>query len=341
MRIAADFAQPREGDRRYQTGCRRKMQEHSVMGVSVPTIGFIGLGLMGEPMAINLVRAGTPLVVWNRSPVKSDLLAKAGARVAKDPQDIFRQCEAIILMLRDEAATDIVLERQDPSFRSRVNGHTIINMATTSPRYSKALEADVREQGGHYVEAPVSGSRKPAEAGQLVVMLAGAPGPVASVRPLLEPMCRKSVDCGPTPNALIMKLAVNLFMICMVTGLAEAVHFAQRHGVDLANLVTVLDASPMASDVSRVKAAKLASRDFAAQAAIPNVLENTTLIAEAARAARIASPLLDVCHALYAETDALVDNDLDMVGVVRAIEKRTAAMGGPEAACAPEQAQHA
>lgn len=301
------------------------------MGVSTPVrpIGFIGLGLMGEPMALNLVRAGTPLVVWNRSSVKSDLLAKAGARVAKDPQDVFRECEAIILMLRDGAATDIVLGRQDPAFRSRVNGRTIINMATTSPRYSRALEADIRAQGGHYVEAPVSGSRKPAESGQLVVMLAGTPGPVASVRSLLEPICRKSVDCGPTPNALIMKLAVNLFMICMVTGLAEAVHFAQHHGVDLANLATVLDASPMASDVSRVKAAKLASRDFAAQAAIPNVLENTTLIADAARAARIASPLLDVCHALYAETNALVDSDSDMVAVVRTIEKRTAAIRGP------------
>lgn len=340
MDVAGDFARrSREADRRHQTGGRRELQEHSVMGVSTPLlpIGFIGLGLMGEPMAVNLVRAGTPLVVWNRSSVKSDLLAKAGARVAKDPQDIFRECEVIILMLRDGAATDSVLGRQDSGFRSRVNGHTIINMATTSPFYSKALETDIRGHGGRYVEAPVSGSRKPAEAGQLVAMLAGARDAVTSVQPLLTPMCRKSVDCGSTPNALIMKFAVNLFMICMVTGLAEAVHFAQRQGVDLANLVTVLDASPMASDVSRVKAAKLASRDFAAQATIPNVLENTTLIAEAARAARIASPLLDVCHALYAETNALVDTDLDMAAVVRAIEMRTAAIGGPEAASAPDE----
>jgi 3-hydroxyisobutyrate dehydrogenase len=308
-----------------------------VIGVSTPVrpVGFIGLGLMGEPMALNLIQAGTALVVWNRSSAKSDLLAKAGARVAKDPQEVFEECEAIILMLRDEAATDMVLGRQNLSFRSRVKGRTIINMATTSPRYSRALEVDIRSQGGHYVEAPVSGSRKPAESGQLVIMLAGASGPVASVRPLLAPMCRKSVDCGPTPNALTMKLAVNLFMICMVTGLAEAVHFAQRHGVDLVNLVAILDASPMASDVSRVKAAKLASHDFAAQATVANVLENTTLIAEAARAARVASPLLDVCHALYAETDTLVDSESDMVAVVRTLERRTEAIGCPEAASAP------
>lgn len=289
-------------------------------------IGFIGLGLMGEPMALNLLRGGTPLVVWNRSPAKIDVLAKAGGTVAQNVEQVFQRCEVVILMLRDEEATDFVLGRQAPAFGSRVNDHTIINMATPSPFYSKALEADIRAHGGRYVESPVSGSRTPAEAGQLVAMLAGAAEAVASVEPLLVPMCRKTVDCGATPNALIMKFAVNVFMICMVTGLSEAMHFAHSHGADLAKLVAVLDASPMASDVSRVKAAKLASEDFTAQATVPNVLENTTLIVEAARRARVASPLLDLCHALYGETNALGAKDLDMVAVIRAIERRTAAI---------------
>jgi 3-hydroxyisobutyrate dehydrogenase len=80
-------------------------------------------------------------------------------------------------------------------------------------------------------------------------MLAGERDAVASIQPLLAPLCRKTVDCGPTPNALIMKFAANLFMICMVTGLAEAMYFAHRHGAELATLVTNFDASPMASDV--------------------------------------------------------------------------------------------
>jgi 3-hydroxyisobutyrate dehydrogenase len=287
-------------------------------------IGFIGLGLMGEPMAQNLLRAGAPLVVWNRSPAKNAVLAKAGAIVAKDLQDVFQRCEVVILMLRDAEATDTVLGRQGGTIHAHIDRHTIINMATPSPCYSKSLETDIRAHGGQYVEAPVSGSRKPAEAGQLVAMLAGAADVVASVQPLLAPMCRKTVDCGATPNALIMKFAVNLFMVCMVTGLAEAMHFARSYDVDLGTLVTVLDASPMASDVSRVKAAKLAACDFAAQATIQNVLENTTLITEAARTARVASPLLDICHTLYAETDALGEKDFDMVAVIRAIEQRTA-----------------
>lgn len=290
-------------------------------------VGFIGLGVMGEPMALNLRRADTPLVVWNRSPGKCGILAVAGATVAKDAAEVFARCEVVILMLRDGAAMDAVLSRGERAFGARVKGRTLINMATTMPSYSKALEADVRAGGGRYVEAPVSGSRKPAEAGQLVAMVAGEPDDVATVRPLIAPMCRDAIACGPVPGALYMKLSVNLFMIAMVTGLAEAVHFAERHGLDLGRFVAVLDASPMASDVSRVKAAKLVARDFAVQAGITNVLENVQLIADAARQARVASPLLDVCHALYAETQALGLGRSDMVAVVRAIEQRTAAGG--------------
>ena len=120
-----------------------------------------------------------------------------------------------------------------------------------------------------------------------------------------------------------MKLSVNLFLISLVTGLAEAVHFAERHGLNLNQFVAVLNAGPMASDVSRVKALKLVGRDFAVQATISNALENSRLIAEAAREAGVASPLLDVCHALYGETRALGFGDADMAAVLKAIEARS------------------
>jgi 3-hydroxyisobutyrate dehydrogenase len=290
------------------------------------SVGFIGLGTMGEPMALRLVKAGTPLLVWNRSPAKSAVLAAAGAAVARDAPDVFARCEAIILMLRDGAAIDAVLARGQPDFKRRVQGRTLINMGTPAPAWSRSLDDDVRAAGGRYVEAPVSGSRKPAESGQLVAMLAGDPADVESVRPLLAPMCRASVPCGAVPGALLMKLAVNLFMTAIVVGLAESMHFAAGHGLALSRLVAVLDASPMASDVSRVKAEKLLVQDFSAQAAISNVRENVRLIAEAAREAGIASPVLDACHALYGETQALGLGASDMVAVIRAIEQRTAAL---------------
>ena len=287
-------------------------------------LGFIGLGTMGEAMALRLATAGTPLLVWNRSSAKCQVLAQAGAAVAETPADVFARSEVVVLMLVDGAAMDAVLARGEEAFATRVNGRTLVNMATTAPDYSKALEAEVRAAGGRYVEAPVSGSRKPAEAGQLVAMLAGEPDVVASVKPLLAPMCRDTVACGPVPGALHMKLAVNLFLTAIVTGLAEATHFAASHDLDLAQFVAVLNAGPLASDVSRIKAAKLLAQDFAVQASITNVQENVRLIFEAARRAGIASPLLDACHALFSEARSLGLGDTDMVGVIRAIEQRTA-----------------
>lgn len=286
--------------------------------------GFIGLGTMGEPIALNLVKAGRPLIVWNRSVSKCASLADAGAVVARDVEEVFERSGVVMLMLADSASFDVVLARGTSAFARRVAGRTVVNMATVPPAYSKMLEADIRAASGRYVEAPVSGSRKPAEAGQLVAMLAGEAEDVATARALLAPIWRQSFVCGAVPGALRMKLAVNLFLITLVTGLAEATHFAERHGLDLAKFVEVLDAGPMASDVSRIKATKLLKQDFSRQAGISDVLKNNRFIVEAARAAGIASPLIDACFALYGETEALGLGDDDMVAVIRAIEQRTA-----------------
>ncbi len=288
-------------------------------------IGFIGLGVMGGPMALNLAKAGTPLVVWNRSAHRYEPLREAGARVVESAAEVFRETEIVILMMANEAALDAVLGRGTADFGTHVGRHTIVHMGTVSPRYSQALEADIQAAGGHYVEAPVSGSRKPAEAGQLVAMLAGDPAAVGQVRPLLGPMCHEAVPCGAVPNALLMKLATNAFLIPMVTALVEAFHFAERHGLDTRQLQAVLDAGPMASSVSRVKAAKLVAGDFDVQAAVTDALKNNRLVALAARDAGLASPLIDVCQELYGETEAQGLGQADMIAVLRAVEARTEA----------------
>ncbi|MFF9018677.1 NAD(P)-dependent oxidoreductase [Streptomyces eurythermus] len=287
-------------------------------------VGFIGLGVMGGPMALRLARAGTPLIVWNRTPHRAEPLRAAGAEVAADAAEVFARAGVVLMMLADEAAVDAVLGRGTPELAARVAGRVIVHMGTTAPEYSRALEADIRAAGGRYAEAPVSGSRVPAEQGQLVAMLAGEEDAVAAVRPLLAPMCRETFDCGAVPGALLMKLSVNLFLITQVTGLAEAFHFAERQGLDRRLFLEVLDAGPMASAVSRMKAPKLRERDFSVQAAALDVLKNNRLIADAARDARLASPLLDVCHALFRETVARGHGGEDMVAVLRAIEARTA-----------------
>ncbi|MGW3991252.1 NAD(P)-dependent oxidoreductase [Streptomyces sp. NPDC004830] len=290
-------------------------------------VGFIGLGVMGQPMARNMARAGTRLVVWNRTPGRCEPLRAAGADVAADAEEVFHRAGTVFLMLADEAAVDTVLGRGTPDFGRRVADRTVVHMGTTSAEYSRALEGEIRGAGGRYVEAPVSGSRVPAERGELVGMLAGDEDAVAAVRPLLAPVCKETFGCGPVPGALLMKFSVNLFLITVVTGLAESFHFAGRHGLDQGLLREVLDAGPMASAVSRMKGPKLLERDFSVQAAAADVLKNNRLIAEAARKADVASPLLDVCHALYEETVRRGHGGDDMVAVLRAIEARTAEAG--------------
>jgi 3-hydroxyisobutyrate dehydrogenase len=175
--------------------------------------GFIGLGIMGQPMALRLARAGTPLVVWNRTAARCEPLRETGASVAASPAEVFQHAGTVVLMLADDAAIDAVLGRGTPRFATQAAGRTVVHMGTTSADYSRAPEADLRAAGGRYVEGPVSGSRAPAEEGRLVVMLAGDEEPVGDVRPLLRPLCRQIVACGAVPGALRMKLAVNIFLI--------------------------------------------------------------------------------------------------------------------------------
>lgn len=292
------------------------------------TVGFIGLGIMGVPMATNLARAGFDVVVWARSPAAVTETVAGGARAADGIRSVFAAADTVILMLRDEDAVDAVLSRGTDAFAALVEGHTIVQMGTFTTAFSRALAHDVATAGGRYVEAPVSGSRGPAVDGTLVAMLAGDDAAIADVEPLIAAMCARSFRCGAVPAALAMKFAVNTFLITMVTGLAETFHFAARSGADLDVLRDVLDVGPMASVVSRGKARKLTDGDLAAQAAIADVLKNARLAEDAARAAGSAHPLISDSRALYEEAAAQGLGALDMIAVIAALDARASSDGG-------------
>jgi 3-hydroxyisobutyrate dehydrogenase len=288
--------------------------------------GFLGTGLMGEPMATRLARSGVPLLVWNRTPAKAANVIAAGARMAESREAFFQQCDVIVMMLATADAIDEVLARNAADFGSRVTDRLIINTGTVSPEYSSGLAAAITAAGGRFVEAPVSGSRRQAENGELVVMAAGEPNDVEQARTSLAPLCTALFNCGAAPNGLRMKLAVNLFLIVMVTGLVEAFDFASEAGIDLNLFRDVLAATPMASSVSRVKADKLARHDLTPQAAITDVLQNARLILDAARALGLAPRLIEACGRLYAEAADTDLGALDMIGVRRVLERQRGAI---------------
>ena len=284
-----------------------------------PRVGFVGLGHMGEPMALRLVRAGVDLTVWNRSRSKSDLLRAEGASVAETVREVFESCDLVVLMLTNGPVTDAVLGRGPDGFAVPVAGRVVVNMGTVAPEYSLGLAGDLRAHGARFVEAPVSGSRLPAFDGALVAMLAGDDEVLGLVEAVVAPMVAATFRCGDVPKAIETKLAANVFLIGTVSALAEAVHFARGRGLDVEVLRSVLDAGTMASALSRVKLAKLVDRDDAPQAAVSDVLYNNRLILEAARARGLPMPLLEVCESLFATAEDLGFGGADMVAVIEAI----------------------
>jgi 3-hydroxyisobutyrate dehydrogenase len=285
-------------------------------------VGFLGLGVMGQPIALNVARSGVPLVVWNRTPERTDPLAAAGAVVADSVEDVFAQTGTVLCMMANGDVLDTVLGRGTDRFGELVREHLVVHLGTTSAEYSRGLGADVVAAGGRYVEAPVSGSRVPAENAALVGMLAGEPADLDVVRPLLAATCRQTFDCGPVPGGLLMKLSTNLYLITTVTALAEAAHFARRNGVDMETFRAVLDAGQMASDISRRKLEMLVSETFPVAAGLSDVLMNCHLVADAVRATGTAAPLMLASESLFEEAEALGFGAEDMAAVVRAIAAR-------------------
>ncbi|MDE9364047.1 NAD(P)-dependent oxidoreductase [Luteipulveratus sp. YIM 133132] len=285
-------------------------------------VGFVGVGLMGEPMARNLLRAGHQVVVWNRSDPAAVRLVALGATRAATPYEAIRSADVTIEMLSTERAIDEVLRIDGEEFAAAVAGRGLVHMSTTSADRSLRVQRAVRAAGGWYVEAPVSGSRVPAEQGRLVAMVAGDDADLDRVAPLLEAMCAQVLRCGAPPSAALMKFAVNTHLIAVVTSLVESWHFARSLNLDLDVFASAIANGQMGSPITAVKLDKLRRDDFAPQAAMPDVHRNACLIADAARDRAIDLPLHELCLDLFGEALRLGHDAEDMISVVHAVEHR-------------------
>lgn len=290
---------------------------------SGPTIGVIGLGVMGEPIARNLLAAGFELAVFNRSYAKAERF-RDDAVVTGSARDVFQVSDAVILIVPGEHEIDDVLERSGGVVRAPVKDRIVINMATVAPDYSERLAADVAAAGGRYVEAPVSGSRRPAEARQLVILAAAADDAVVDeVQPLFSAIGKITLRCGTPPSAMRMKLANNLLLITLMAGFTEAVHFARGIGVDLERFADMVLAGPMANDLFRGKARKLLDRDFAPEAAIKHVHKDIRLICAEAGRVGIHAPIASTQASLFAAAVEIGLAEDDAVGVLNVLEDRS------------------
>lgn len=272
---------------------------------------------MGVPMARNLSRK-FPVTVWNRTAAKYQMLKGAGVSIGETPAKVVQQSDITFMMLFNGSAIESIL---DEDFKRAINGKTLVNTSSVSVEFSKSLAEQIAQAGGDFIEMPVSGSKVPAEQGQLVGMMAGDPKVAERIRPFVEPITCAAVYCGPIGSGLKTKYAVNLFLVTLTVGLAESMNLARAQGLDLAAFAQVLESCPMASAYSKIKVQKMLNQDWSAQATIKDCYNSTQLIQSAAASANIQSPFLHLCDALYGEAKERGLGEEDMIAVAKLISK--------------------
>ena len=230
--------------------------------MNMQKIGFIGLGIMGTPMACNLIKAGFKLTVWNRTPDKCKPLADVGATVAATARQVVEESDITIAMLADPAAAEAVCQGADGVIAGIKAGKGYVDMSTVSPETSQGIAAMVRAAGGQYIEAPVSGSKKPAEDGTLVILAAGDRELFDQSRTALDAMGKKVLFLGEVGQGARMKLVVNMVMGGMMTMFCEGLALGERAGLQADDILDVLDAGAMANPMFKMKGAAIVKRSF-------------------------------------------------------------------------------
>ncbi|KAF4554426.1 NADPH-dependent reductive aminase-like protein [Elsinoe fawcettii] len=278
-------------------------------------VGFIGLGYMGTPMALNLSRRFS-LIVWNRSAAKCTPLLEVGAKVAQQPRDVVDQSDVVFTMLFDEHAIQSLM---DDSFLETLRNKILINTSSVSVEFSHRLSKQVGDAGGRFLEMPVSGSRMPAEQGKLVGLMAGDRALADEVRELTGPITKEALYCGDIGAGLRTKFALNLFLITLTAGLAEAMNFARLQGLDLLVVARAIGAGPMASAYTEIKTEKIVRNDWSPQAGMRDCENSTRLIRSEAERLGCHAPLIDLCGTLYGDAVRSGLGDEDMIAVMKVL----------------------
>ena len=224
--------------------------------------GFLGLGIMGGAMARNLINAGHDVTVWNRSSEKCAPFLEAGARRADSPAAVAEACDVTFAMLSDSAACETVCLGPRGVLEGIRPGCGYVDMSTIDPDTSLDLADAITTAGARHLEAPVSGTRKPAEDGTLIFLTAGDRSLYDEVAPLLDVMGKKRLYLGETGQAACMKLTVNMIMGGMMTAFSEGLHLARRTGLDPADLLEVLASGALANPMFAVKGPAMLAGEF-------------------------------------------------------------------------------
>ena len=281
-----------------------------------PVIGFIGLGLMGRPMALNLLKAEFPVVAWNRTKSKTENLAKAGATVASSAREAAAQADVLITIVSDPPALESVLWGSGALDALRP-GSVFVDSSTVSAALAKRIAAEAAARSVEFLDAPVTGGTWGAEKGELVFMVGGEAATLRRVEPVLGAMGKKWFHLGPHGAGQTVKVALNLIFALQVQALAEALALTTGAGVPGENLVAVLQASMARAAVLDVKAPMILKQDYTPSFPLRLMHKDLGLALDLANQIGVPLPACASARETYSAVKGASKKDLDYAAVAR------------------------
>ncbi len=225
-------------------------------------VGFIGLGIMGGPMAQNLMEAGHELVLYNRTMEKAEEIAGDGATVVESPKEVAESCDLIVLMLPDSPQVEEVVEGEDGVLEGLKEGSLIVDMSTISPVVTRELAEKIEERGASMLDAPVSGGEPGAQQGTLAIMAGGSEEDFERARPLLEVMGDAITHVGLTGAGQTAKAANQIVVAVTLEGISEALVLASKAGVAPEKILEAISGGLAGSNVMEAKKENFLEHDF-------------------------------------------------------------------------------
>ena len=283
------------------------------------TVAFIGLGIMGGPMAANLVTAGFDVTGYNRSPEKVKALVEAGGRGADSVAGAVRGADVIITIVPDSPDVEEVTGGDDGIFAHAKAGALYIDMSSIRPDVAVRVAQAGREAGLRVLDAPVSGGEAGAIEGSLSIMVGGEPEDVEAARPVLDALGKTIVHVGPAGSGQTVKAANQLIVAANIQVLAEAVVFLEAYGVDTKAALEVLGGGLAGSTVLQRKGTNMLTREFAPGFRLALHHKDLGIVTSAAREAGVVIPLGAVVSQLVAALVARGDGGLDHSGLLKLV----------------------
>lgn len=280
-------------------------------------VAFLGLGIMGEPMARNLVNAGHEVTVWNRTPGK----LVEGSAVAPTPADAAQGADVVWICVSDTDAVEEVVFGKDGIEASLAEGMIIADSSTISPSATVKFAEKVATKGVSWVDAPMTGSKIGARDATLVFIVGGSEAPVERLKPLFAAMGKKIFRMGETGKGQATKLVMNLQIAMIFEGFAEALTLGTKLGVDSKQLVSLIESTMVRSGVVEYKAPFVMERDFTPNFPLRLMHKDIRLTLDAAREVRVKLPGLETVEEIYEMATEDGHKDLDYAATLTLLEK--------------------